>query len=69
MTKCKGENCKAIDGVAHSPECIAEHDIAYETPGNRNPEFRYAGYKNRPISANHTPDQLAAWNEGNKARK
>ena len=28
MNKCKGTNCKAIDGVGHSEECLAEHDEA-----------------------------------------
>lgn len=26
-TSCKGENCTALNGVGHSPECISEHEI------------------------------------------
>jgi hypothetical protein len=25
---CKGTNCGATDGVSHSPECLAEHEVA-----------------------------------------
>jgi len=27
---CKGENCTAVKGIGHSPECIAAHDAIYE---------------------------------------
>jgi hypothetical protein len=41
---------------------------ACDTPGNRNPEARYAGYKNEPLPSNATDDQRAAWNEGQRAQ-
>lgn len=27
---CKGKNCTAINGINHSPECIAHHEACYE---------------------------------------
>jgi len=68
--KCAGKNCNAINGYGHSQECIREHDEntdPYNTPGNRNPEARYAGYKNIPLKSNATEDEKLAWDEGRKA--
>lgn len=39
-----------------------------DTPGNRNPEARYAGYRNETADPDYTADQLAAWEEGQAAR-
>jgi len=73
MKKCKGENCSATDGVSHSRECFAEHEktvshAGLDTAGNRHPEARYRGYKGEPLNAEATPDEAAAWREGDKAR-
>lgn len=66
--KCAGTNCNAIDGVGHSKECQLEHDIASgHNAGNRNPEYRYKGYKNEPLPKSATYDQRNAWNEGRSA--
>lgn len=71
---CKGENCgiTRLD-QEHSPECIAEHDRAcsgaeLDTPGNRHPEFRYAGYKNQALQNGATADQKLAYEEGKRAQ-
>lgn len=66
--KCKGENCKAVNGVGHSEGCIEELNIAYDTPGNRNPAARYRGYKNEPLDDGSTNDEKSAWAEGRRAR-
>ena len=67
--KCIGTNCTAVDGVGHSVECLAEYNKAvHYGAGNRNPEARYAGYKNRPLGVDATDDQKAAWQEGFDAR-
>jgi hypothetical protein len=69
---CKGKNCGTTTG-AHSPECIAEHEAAYssggnlDTPGNREPESRYRGYKGTPLDSGASADQRAAWEEGRRA--
>lgn len=71
---CKGENCgiTRLD-QEHSPECIAEHERAcsgaeLDTPGNRHPEFRYAGYKNQALQNGATADQKLAYEEGKRAQ-
>lgn len=69
---CKGTNCGTTDNN-HSAECHAEHDAAYksdiyDTAGNRNPEFRYKGYRGEPLPAKHTLDEFNAYAEGIKAR-
>lgn len=38
-----------------------------DTPGNRHPDFRYAGYKGNPLPEPHTVDQFSAYAEGIKA--
>lgn len=30
MSVCKGEKCKAIEGVGHSSECIKNHNAIYD---------------------------------------
>lgn len=32
MVQCKGKNCKAVDGIGHSEECIKEHNEVVESP-------------------------------------
>jgi len=70
--RCKGKNCGTTTGD-HSPECVAEHEAAYssggglDTPGNREPESRYRGYKGQPLDSTASADQHAAWDEGNRA--
>ena len=72
---CQGHNCHAIDGEGHSLECEDEHNEVYaekpvdpyDTPGNRNPDARYAGYKGRPLLRNYTLDERMAHEEGVKA--
>lgn len=67
MTKCNGLNCKAIDGIGHSVECIMDHNSAlHPNAGNNNPEYRYKGYKNEMLGR-ATEEQQAAWWEGRKA--
>ena len=71
--KCKGKNCTANNGIGHSAECQRNHDEAYlhtsiDTPGNRNPEARYSGYKGKSLHENATSDELLAWEEGRNAR-
>ncbi len=68
-TKCKGKNCIAIDGVNHSKECELEHDLnmTINTAGNRNPEARYAGYKDTPYHCNND-DEAEAYKQGQNAR-
>ena len=44
MTICKGKNCKAIDGVGHSLECIDEHDKQYEDGIKKITVIKYEGY-------------------------
>ena len=39
-----------------------------DTPGNRHPEFRFAGYSGEPLPAQYTSDQHAAYDEGVRAR-
>ena len=39
-----------------------------DTPGNRNPEARYAGHRGEPALERYTADELAAWEEGQRAR-
>ena len=68
---CKGKNCGTTDN-RHSQECQDEHEDAYrsneyDTAGNRNPSFRYAGYKGYPLKTPHTSDQYLAYCEGIKA--
>jgi hypothetical protein len=64
---CKGTNCGTVSND-HSKECMMEHDAAYlDTPGNRHPDFRYAGYKGHALSEPHTNDQFSAYAEGIKA--
>jgi hypothetical protein len=50
----------------HDKVTISKGEL--DTPGNRNPECRYRGYKNEPLLPGATKDQQAAWDEGNKAR-
>lgn len=38
-----------------------------DTPGNRNPEARYRGYKGESLGENATDDERAAWEEGRRA--
>jgi hypothetical protein len=68
-TKCKGDNCNAINGYGHSTECELEHDLnmTLNTAGNRNPEARYAGYKGKPCT--YQGDEAKAWQEGRAARE
>lgn len=71
---CKGPNCSAVDGVGHSVECLDEHDRTtktndLDTPGNRHPEFRYAGYKGQPLKATANAGQKAAYEEGIRAQQ
>lgn len=72
-TQCTGENCSCTDGVSHSSECIAQHEACYskanlDTAGNRNPDYRYKGYKNERLVGHVSQDQRDAWVEGHKAR-
>ena len=39
-----------------------------DTAGNRNPDARYAGYRGEPALERYTADELAAWEEGQRAR-
>ncbi|MCH7938515.1 MAG: hypothetical protein IID13_02075 [Candidatus Marinimicrobia bacterium] len=70
--ECKNKNCSATNGEGHSSGCKAEHEACHsdtlDTAGNRNPEFRYAGYKGHPLMANANNDQIKAYEEGVKAR-
>ena len=67
MGKCKGINCKAVDGVGHSVECLMDHNSKHHpNAGNNNPTYRYKGYKNEPLGK-ATEEQQAAWWEGRKA--
>jgi len=67
MSKCKGLNCKAVDGVGHSIECMMDHNSTlHPNAGNNNPEYRYKGYKNESLGK-ATNEQQAAWWEGRKA--
>jgi hypothetical protein len=71
--ECRGKNCKATNGIGHSVECISENEEAHyydpmDTPGNRNPEFRYDGYKGKFLQYNATDDQILAYAEGVRAR-
>lgn len=70
---CKGTNCGITrSDQEHSKECLKEHERTVsagllDTPGNRHPEFRYAGYKGRPVKSSCTDDQHAAYQEGQRA--
>lgn len=71
---CQGNNCKAVNGSGHSDECIKEHDKTVspgelDTPGNRNPDSRYRGYKGEPLGNGASKEQIAAWHEGRNARE
>jgi len=67
MSKCKGLNCKAVDGVGHSDECLMDHNLdIHHNAGNNHPDYRYLGYKNRPHGI-ATDEQQAAWWSGRKA--
>lgn len=71
--RCFGKNCGATDGINHSKECIAEHEATIslgllDTPGNRNPDARYRGYKGEPLWAGATEDETKAWVEGQSSR-
>jgi len=72
MKKCKGKNCISVNGEEHSLECRAEHEACHsdtlDTAGNRNPEFRYAGYKGHPLLITANADQIEAYEEGVNAR-
>ena len=66
---CKGANCTAMNGIGHSPECLAERASCVDplnTPGNRHPEHRYAGYKERNFTGSSIDHELA-YEEGRKA--
>ena len=70
---CKGINCTATNGAGHSVECFAEHEKTissgvFDTPGNRNPDARYRGYKGESLSNGATSDEMLAWEEGKNAR-
>lgn len=65
--QCNGRNCSAFNGRSHSPECIADHNECVGGFGNKHPEFRYAGYKNAPLKAGASKEQIAAYEEGKKA--
>lgn len=72
LPACAGANCGCIDGKSHSKECLAEHDATVsagelDTPGNRWPELRYAGYKGYTLKAGATSDQMRAYREGQRA--
>ena len=53
-------------GFGDTPNA-ALYALSLDTPGNRNPESRYAGYKGEPLPSNATEDQKAAWQEGKRA--
>lgn len=66
---CVGKSCNSINGEDHYLECQKEHDDnVFFDAGNRNPSFRYAGYKGHPLKANATDDQKYAYKEGQAAR-
>jgi len=78
MKVCKGKNCDSINGKNHSKECVKEHNDTIlntdgngtlNTAGNRNPEFRYAGYKGHHLDSNANEDQIAAYEQGVAARE
>ena len=70
MDKCNGIGCSAINGNGHSIDCEVGHStLVYYGAGNRNPEARYSGYKQRPLHENASNDERAAWLEGFKARE
>lgn len=43
--------------------------VDLDTPGNRNPEARYAGYSGRPLGQFCSDDERRAWTEGAAARE
>lgn len=53
-------------GFGDTPDA-ALYALSLDTPGNRNPECRYAGYKGEALPSNATDDQKAAWQEGKRA--
>lgn len=68
--KCKGKNCNAVNGVNHSEECLLDHEFntgPLNTAGNRNPEARYAGYKDAPYHCKND-DESEAYKQGQDAR-
>ena len=67
--ECIGKSCNSINGENHSLECQKEHDdTVFFDAGNRNPEFRYAGYKGHPLKVNATGEQRHAYKVGQAAR-
>ena len=59
--------------LAHTAGWVAvfvggESPDELDTPGNRNPEARYAGYKGRPLGNHCSDDERLAWTEGANAR-
>lgn len=68
--ECKGYNCKSIDGINHSDECVLEHNSEiHRGAGNDHPEIRYSAYTGNSIGDSYSDVERAAWWEGFIARE